>query len=110
MTRRVIIPFPPSVNSMYLNVRGKGRVKTPEYREWIAVASMLVAAQNPVPPKGRAFIRIKIDDTRQGDADGRIKAAVDLLVRCGILQDDRKKYVRKVSIEWAKVEGCEIYW
>ena len=31
----LLTPRPPSANALYSNVRGKGRVKTRQYRDWI---------------------------------------------------------------------------
>ena len=43
-------------------------------------------------------IRIDLDDKTRGDAANREKAVTDLLVTHGIIRDDSKKYVRRVSI------------
>ena len=47
----VDVPLPPSTNNLYLNVAWRGRVKSPEYRAWIDVASMLVLLLKPIRTK-----------------------------------------------------------
>src|SRR5262249_46327530 len=68
--------------------------------------------QGPLPPKitGRFFAEITIDQTRRSrsaDVDNRGKAAMDILVRLGIVEDDR--LCDRVTIQWGEVPtgaGC----
>ena len=101
------LPFPPSVNAMFINVR-RGRAVSKEYELWKADASEALFRQKPRPVLGRCEIRIDLDDKRQGDADNRAKAVLDALVAHGTLPGDSKKYVKRVSIGWERVEGCRV--
>jgi Holliday junction resolvase RusA-like endonuclease len=104
------LPFPPSVNDMYANNKrgGRGRYPTKEYEQWRADAAVMLMQQHIRPVLGRCEIWIDIDDSRQGDCDNRTKAVLDLLVVRGVIGGDQKKYVRRVSVGWAKCDGCRV--
>ena len=104
------LPFPVSVNAMYLNNkgRGRGRIASPELRAWKEQAGWELKAQRVKPFDQRVIVHIDLDDSRQGDADSRCKCVLDLLVSSGVLKDDRKKYVKRVSIGWEKLTGCRV--
>ena len=103
------LPFPPTDNNLYINARGKRpRVRSPEYRAWIERAGWKLKSQQPKPLGVRAFIQIDLDERRKGDCSNRTKALLDLLVTHGVLEDDSKKYVRRVSVGWEKVRECRV--
>lgn len=84
------IPVPPSVNEMFRNVRGRGRVKTAAYNDWLGHAGWLLQSQHPAPVKGRVVIVISVERvSRCADIDNRVKAILDLLVTHGVIEDDR---------------------
>lgn len=90
------MPIPPSVNALYRNVSGKGRVRTKAYDAWREEAGWYVrtkwrAVGAPVikPQPMALSIRIGLDD-RRSDLSNRIKAIEDILVACcDGLPDDR---------------------
>lgn len=104
------LPFPPSINQMFGARRGKGRGRyiLPEYANWRAEATAALYEQRPRPVLGPCQVWIDLDDRRQGDADNRTKPILDALVEFGTLGGDSKKHVRRVSIGWAKVDGCRV--
>lgn len=104
------LPFPPSVNQMYLNNkgRGRGRIPSPEYTAWKDQAAWELKAQKIAPFDGRVEVHIDLDESRRGDADNRIKAVLDLLVRHKILRGDSKRFVRRVSAGWEAITGCRV--
>lgn len=104
------LPFPPSVNDMFLNNkgRGRGRIPSPDYLAWKDHAGWELNAQRVKPFQGRAIIHIDLDDTRQGDCDNRAKPVLDLLVKQKVLAGDSKKHVKRVSIGWEKLTGCRV--
>jgi Holliday junction resolvase RusA-like endonuclease len=107
----IFLPMPPSVNSMFGNnkrAKGRGRYRTDEYEQWIADATAALWQQRPRPVLGRCEVWIDIDDRRRGDADNRAKPVLDLLVKHGTLGGDSEKYVKRVSIGWAKCDGCRV--
>lgn len=104
------LPFPPSVNDMYLNNKGagRGRKPSPEYRAWKNQAGWELKAQHAKAVGGIVEVRIDLDDSRRGDADNRIKAVLDLLVEHRVLRGDSKKFVKRVSAGWETVAGCRV--
>src|SRR5574338_948647 len=99
------LPFPPSTNNLHFNVKGRGRVSTPEYRKWKEDAGTLLRMQCPPRVSSRCEIVIDLDDSRKGDAANREKAVVDLLVAHGVIGGDSKKYLKRVSIGWESITG-----
>ena len=105
------LPFPPSVNEMYVtnkSGRGRGRYPSDEYKAWKDHAAWELNAQKAKTFHGRAIVHIDLDDTRQGDCDNRAKAVLDILVTTKVLTGDSKKHVKRVSIGWEKITGCRV--
>lgn len=105
------LPFPPSVNAMFLNspnLRGRGRIPSPDYKAWKAMCARAIKDQHVPPFVGRAVVKIDLDDRRQGDGDNRVKPVLDALVDNGILAGDSKKYVAGHECYWRSVEGCRV--
>jgi crossover junction endodeoxyribonuclease RusA len=104
----ITLPVPPSVNAMYRNVMGVGRVKTREYKAWLkeADAYYLMQKSKLSTVTGQVIVAIKVPKGTRGDISNRIKAAEDFLVSRQITGDDRHNI--KVSIERANVHQCEI--
>ena len=107
-TWEIRLPFPPSVNSMFINVRGKGRAPSKDYTKWKFDAGWELKAQKPRPVQYRCLIDIDLDETRMGDADNRSKAVLDLLVAHRIIPDDSKLHVKRVSTGWEPITGCRV--
>jgi Holliday junction resolvase RusA-like endonuclease len=101
-----VIPMPPSVNSMYVNGvsggGGRGRHKSKAYVAWgWEVVPILAKWKRKLkyPVAVEIVIREKIPNC--WDLDNRIKATLDAMVSAEVLKGDSRKYVRKVSIEYA---------
>jgi Holliday junction resolvase RusA-like endonuclease len=82
------LPRPPSVNKLYANVPGKGRVKTPDYRSWIDQAGWLIRAQRPGKIQGEYKLLVLIGPTK-ADIGNIEKALSDLLQDHGVVENDR---------------------
>lgn len=95
-----MLPFPPSVNNLFLNVKRGGRVKTPRYREWIEEAGLSLNTQHVPRYDGRVYIiyRVNRPDKRRRDISNLVKPIEDLLVLHGVLKDD------------SLIDGFEIRW
>ena len=102
MAQRIELPFPPTLNTCFQNIPGRGRVVTPRYREWINEALWVLKSQRSVMHETEVSISIGLvaPDKRNRDCDNLIKPVLDLLVKGRVLKDDSQKYVRKVSVEW----------
>ena len=94
--------LPPSVNTIYRNVKGRGRVKSERYRKWINSVNWQLNAQAPQKIDGEVEVSIycKRPDKRRRDIDNCIKAVLDMLVSNHLIEDDSR--VVKVSAEWCK--------
>lgn len=93
------LPAPPSANALFRNVPGKGRVRAPIYDTWLANAGWKLKAQNPAPVRGPVLILIGIERTSAlADIDNRVKPALDLLVKHGVIDDD--KHVIGIAAAW----------
>ena len=95
----LIIPVPPSVNSMYRNLYGKGRVKTGVYAAWITEAGYRVRAQKPIAIPGKVRVDLTVKRIPNSDIDNRIKAVHDLLQGLSIIEND--KFVEEVTARWS---------
>lgn len=90
---RFKLPLPPSANALWTVRRGtKQRIKTDAYRAWIVEAGwLIVAADWPQPTMlhGSVAISIEAPFSRRRDLDNAIKPILDLIVRHGLIEDDR---------------------
>jgi len=98
------LPMPPSVNKCWRNVPGKGRVKTKVYKEWRLGARWAIWNQRYPPlEKGTVHLNITVEEPalkRSRDIDNLIKPILDALVEARVLEDDKSKIVRGLTIRW----------
>lgn len=92
---------------MYYNVAGAGRRKTRQYQAWIRGELKALIAQRAKPVVGCATVSITLPKSK-GDADNKIKPTLDLLVRAGVLKDDRSDYVSGVSVTFGLVDMMHV--
>jgi len=92
--------MPPSSNNMFVNVRGRGRVRSENYRKWSREAGWTLVAQRP--PQFKVPVKISVEihppNARAFDLDNRKKALLDLLVEHQIIPDDSWRWVRDQRI------------
>lgn len=101
------LPMPPSVNKLYSNVPGKGRVLTARYRTWRRAAMNELLTQPRERIEGPVTLRLLLPRAkRKGDASNRFKAVEDILVHMGLIDDDR--FVESGSFAWADVPECQV--
>lgn len=95
-----LLPLPPSVNVLYRNVSGRGRVKTKEYLAWELEAGTRLRLQRPVLIKGpiRVVVEAVKPDKRRRDLCNLEKALSDLLVKMGVIEDD--SLINYIQMEW----------
>lgn len=101
------LPYPPSVNSLYANAPGKGRVKSERYRTWERAAQNMLLAQQKrlIPGKVAVDIRIEQVDHRKRDVANLEKAILDILK--GVAYEDDSQVV-DLRIRWDDVENCMV--
>lgn len=103
------LPMPPSVNALFANVKGKGRVKTAAYRKWREQAGWDVIAQGrPNQPVGKYEIQIALRrPNANSDLENRSKAVADLLQEQRIIKDD--KYCERLVMWWAEDLPADVH-
>jgi len=111
MSNSIVIELqhaPPSLNNIYANVSGKGRVKTKRYRTWRAAAGWDVNAAKVEQLSGPVLLDLTVAKPRgtRSDISNRVKAAEDLLVFMNVLVDDSQ--VQEVHVRWGDVKGARI--
>ena len=84
------LPLAPSVNGLYANIPGKGRVKSERYRTWINAAGWSIKEQRQEPVLGNYVLYMWCGrpDARKRDLANMVKATEDLLVAHKLVQDD----------------------
>lgn len=111
-TITIVLPYPPSANTLFRNVSGRGRVKTERYRTWARVAGVELSAQRAQWPVKSITGPVHVDltvqriDNRKRDLDNLLKAPLDLLVSMGVIDDDSK--IHSLAIRWGDVEGLRV--
>lgn len=105
----ITLPLPPSVNALYRNVNGIGRVRTQEYKKWVGVADgyFFTQKKNIRGVVGKYELYIRIPVLMNGDCDNRIKPVADYLASRGVTSDDR--HCMKIIVERCEgVTECEV--
>ena len=107
---RLELPVPPSVNSLYYNRksgRGRGRIKTPAYRQWLAEADkwFLLQKRGIKPLVAQPLkLTIRLPASVRGDSSNYIKAPEDYLVSREITADDKNNW--EVTVTKDKTLNC----
>lgn len=107
-TVRVSLPFPPSVNNLFLNA-GKRRIPTPRYKAWKVKADLMLMTQRLRLIPGAVNVRIDLvqPDRRRRDIDNCSKAPLDAIVKAGVITDDSA--IQRLSIGWEEIgEPCVV--
>lgn len=102
---------PPSTNTLFANVAGKGRVRSERYRSWANAAGWDLKRQRIIRFQCPVYLTIAIGKlSATSDVSNRVKAVEDLLVEHGIIPGDSIKWVRGVNVFLSPVafEGVEI--
>jgi len=104
----LVVPMPPSTNSLYRNVPRRGRVKTDRYKAWLTEAGYALNRQSRQALVGDVALTITVGPrNRSRDLDNCIKAPQDLLQAHGIIVNDSQ--VIDVRARWSdEVKGCQI--
>lgn len=108
---RLALSWPPSLNNLFLNVQGRGRVPTAEYKAWRKTAGWELQAQRPrkFTEAVEVVVELNPPTRRAFDPDGKLKAPMDLLVTHGVIPDDSIRYVRSVTAKLVATGGpCTI--
>jgi Holliday junction resolvase RusA-like endonuclease len=102
------LPMPPSVNELFFNKAGKGRVKTTKYQAWLTAAGWHLNIQKAKPMTGEALVYLSIyRKDKRGDLDNRTKAILDLAVAHKIIRDDRD--VVHIAAKWVSKPHVDFF-
>lgn len=102
------MPLPPTTNNLFINIK-RGRIISPDYREWKADVLKYLKGVGAVRQYPVAITCIIVDGTgwrSNSDVANREKAAVDALVENHILEGDSCKYVRSVQSVLLEMEDA----
>lgn len=101
---KIDLPRPISVNNLHANVEGKGRISSERYNTWKWQALAMLQKQKPLPqftePVRILYAVGEVGVSANFDLGNAEKALTDALVEHGVIPDDRRKYVRGISLEW----------
>lgn len=104
------LPMPPSTNGLWVNVPGRGRVRSRIYKKWATEAGWELQLQRPKKIKGNYSLTILLSKLRRGsDVANREKALSDLLQTHGIIENDsllqdlHMKWDDQVKSGWVKL-------
>lgn len=91
---RLVLPFPPSVNTYWRSVPGRGVLiskKGRQYREEVKGAVSLQYDRSPML-EGRLSVDISVNppDRRRRDLDNMLKASLDAMQYAGMYLDDEQ--------------------
>jgi len=95
----LVLTLPPSTNNLFINIPGKGRIKSKGYKSWIKSAGWELVLQHPRSVAGAYRLHIIVPHNAQPDIDNLIKPISDLLQTHGVIENDR--LAKRVTIERA---------
>lgn len=81
--------MPPSTNNLFLNLPGRGRVRSGAYKAWERQASAALTFASWDMPARPYVVTIRLNMDHRGDIDNRTKAVLDLLVKHKVIDGDQ---------------------
>lgn len=110
-TNVFVLPWPMSVNNLFLNVQGRGRVPTKRYEEWKREAALVLMAQRPKKHVGPVHVSIELcpPDRRKRDLDNALKCVLDALTTNQIITADDSTILRSLEAKWVETgDPCRV--
>jgi hypothetical protein len=106
----VAVPMPPSTNTLFVNIPGRGRVKNGKYRTWqLEAIPILRASLKPVQGAVRMHYGLVLGTSFRGDISNRIKALEDAVVEAGVIEGDTHRIVSEILITRDYISGKNSY-
>ena len=97
----IVLPFPPSTNSLFGQHGGQQRFKSKKYKAWLASCPAL-------EPKGYKKIALRytyyFPDKRKRDLSNYLKAPEDYLVSQGFIEDDNFNCVYSIQLVFGGID------
>ena len=92
---KIILPFPPSVNSAYGQRGQTQRFKSRKYKDWLDICPELSERVTEYPV--HLYLMLYYPDNRDRDNSNYIKLTEDFLVKQNVITDDSRKYCRATT-------------
>lgn len=106
----VAVPMPPSTNTLFINIPGRGRVKNGKYRAWqLEAIPILKTNLEPVQGAVKMHYHLTLGTSFRGDISNRIKALEDAVVEAGIIEGDTHRIVSEILITRDYISGKNSY-
>lgn len=110
----LVLPYPPSVNSIWRGGKGGRHFLSPKYKAWKTEAAYTARAQSTKRISGPYALQINAvrPDKRRRDLDNILKVISDLLVFTGFVDDDSEaqfislQWVEKGPAVWLAIRPC----
>ena len=105
---RYSLPYPPSVNNLFVNA-GKRRVTSEPYQRWQGAAQGAILEQGRKRIHGPVSLSVALvrPDKRRRDLSNTLKAVEDVLVSMAVIDDD--SLIQRISVQWvASGEPCVV--
>lgn len=101
------VHMPPSVNAMFRNVPGRGRVRTQRYRDWASAAGWDFNGKGRIEGPFSFRMIVSRKKARKGsDLDNRIKPVLDLMKTHEIIEDD--SLCQSITVAYGDCKGIYI--
>lgn len=94
-----LLSWPPSTNDLWRAVNGRN-ILSRRARAWAETAGKEVLAQGLTTFPGPVTVDIDLQSPfrRPYDPDNRVKAVMDLLVKCAIIEGDSDRQVHRITV------------
>ena len=106
---RLNLEKPPSVNALFsTDWKTKRRFRSKAYENWLSNAETALWMTKWKPITGPVNITITVEDAGRVDLANHEKSICDFLVKHGLIEDDKRSIVRKITLQWGNVKGCVV--
>lgn len=102
------LPIPPSVNNLFVNIPGRGRVPSQRYKQWRQDAAATLWNQPRKFMGGHVKVTLEMSEKARPDSDNFWKALFDFLVDHNFIAGDSKRFVREHHFYWVDMEQCRV--
>jgi Holliday junction resolvase RusA-like endonuclease len=103
----ITLPIPPSANNLFINVPGRGRVMSTEYRQWRKCALSEIAIYGIGSMAKPYGVHIRANVNHRRDIDNLAKPILDALVEAGVIIGDQWVDTVRIDRDGA-VSACSV--
>jgi Holliday junction resolvase RusA-like endonuclease len=102
----VELTLPPSTNNLFFT-KGRKRIKTTDYRDWIEQAEPILRRLKRVPGPVVIVVRVRGAVNMQRDLDNLLKPLGDCLKLAEVIPDDSVKHVTGWDVKYVRGSKAE---